>query len=203
MMVMSMMAALLGGAARADQSPEQLVHSTADVILAEIKKNRDLYANNYDALYKMAEEKVLPHFDFRRMSQWVLGRNWRTATPEQRDRFVTEFRDLLVATYSTALLSYKDQKIIYIPVPFKPGDTEALVKTEVVQGGGQPNIPIHYDFYKNRDGAWKVYDIKIEGVSIVVNYRSVYASKIRDKGLDALIAEIAANNKAKRNTAKK
>jgi len=73
----------------------------------------------------------------------------------------------------------------------------------VVQGGGQPNIPIHYDFYKNRDGAWKVYDIKIEGVSIVVNYRSVYASKIRDKGLDALIAEIAANNKAKRNTAKK
>jgi len=202
-LVVSMLVSGFGAVARADTSPEQLVHSTADVILAEIKKNRNLYANNYDALYKMAEEKVLPHFDFRRMSQWVLGRHWRTATPEQRDRFVAEFRDLLVATYSTALLSYKDQEIIYLSVPLKPGDSEALVKTEVKQGGGQPNIPIHYDFYKNRDGAWKVYDIKIDGISIVVNYRSVYASKIRDKGLDALIAEIADSNKAKRKSAKK
>jgi len=190
-------------AARADMTPENLVHSTADVILAEIKKNRQLYANNYDRLYKMAEEKVLPHFDFRRMSQWVLGRAWRTATAEQRDKFVSEFRDLLVGTYSTALLSYKDQEIVYLPVPFKPTDTEALVKTEVKQGGGQPNIPIHYDFYKNSQGAWKVYDIKIDGVSIVVNYRSVYATKIRDKGLDGLIAEIAASNKSKRTVSKK
>jgi len=190
-------------AARADMTPENLVHSTADVILAEIKKNRQLYANNYDRLYKMAEEKVLPHFDFRRMSQWVLGRAWRTATAEQRDKFVSEFRDLLVGTYSTALLSYKDQEIVYLPVPFKPTDTEALVKTEVKQGGGQPNIPIHYDFYKNAQGAWKVYDIKIDGVSIVVNYRSVYATKIRDKGLDALIEEISAGNKKKHNVSKK
>jgi len=197
------LAAVAGGAARAEVTPENLVHSTADVILAEIKKNRDLYAKNYDRLYKMAEEKVLPHFDFRRMAQWVLGRNWKEATPEQRDRFVAEFRDLLVATYSTALLSYKDQEIVYLPVPFKPTDTEALVKTEVKQGRGQPNIPIHYDFYKNKDGAWKVYDIKIDGVSIVVNYRSVYASKIREKGLDALIAEIAASNNQKRNSGKK
>jgi len=183
------------GLVRAEQTPEQLVRSTADVILTEIKKNRELYTKNYAKLYQMADEKVLPHFDFRRMSQWVLGRAWRNATPEQRDRFVAAFRDLLVRTYSTALLNYRDQEIIYIPVPFKPGDDEALVKTEVKQSGGQPNIPIHYSFFKNRDGAWKVYDVTIEGVSLVTNYRSVYTTKIRDKGIDALIADINESNR--------
>jgi len=183
------------GVVRAEISPEQLVRSTADVILAEIKKNREVYSKDFAKLYKMADEKVLPHFDFRRMSQWVLGRSWRDATPEQRDRFVSAFRDLLVRTYSTALLNYKDQEIVYLPVPVQAGSDEALVKTEVKQSGGQPNIPIYYSFYKNRDGAWKVYDVTIEGVSLVTNYRSVYATKIREKGIDALIREIEDNNK--------
>ena len=186
------------GVARAEIPPEDLVRSTADVILVEIKKNRDLYSKDNDKLYKMAEEKVLPHFDFRRMSQWVLGRFWREASAEQRERFVKEFRDLLVATYSIALLSYKDQEIIYLPVLHKPNEDDVLVKTEVKQGGGQPNIPIHYSFYKNSAGEWKVYDIIIEGVSIVTNYRSVYATKIREQGMEALINEVAANNRAKR-----
>jgi phospholipid transport system substrate-binding protein len=190
-------------AAQAETLPEELVRSTADVILAEIKKNRDLYSKDYDKLYKMAEEKVLPHFDFRRMSQFVLGRFWREASAEQRDRFTKEFRDLLVATYSIALLSYKDQEIVYLPVQRKPTDEDVLVKTEVKQGGGQPNIPIHYSFYKNSAGQWKVYDIVIEGVSIVTNYRSVYATKIREQGMDALINEVAANNRSKRASGKK
>ncbi len=183
------------GVVRAEVAPEQLVRSTADVILSEIKKNREVYSKDYAKLYKMADEKVLPHFDFRRMSQWVLGRSWRDATPEQREQFVAVFRDLLVRTYSTALLNYKDQEIIYLPVPVQAGSDEALVKTEVKQGGGQPNIPIHYSFYKNRDGQWKVYDVTIEGVSLVTNYRSVYATKIREKGIDALISEIGDSNK--------
>lgn len=180
----------------AEVPPEDLVRKTAEVILAEIKANRDLYAKNYAKLYKMADEKVLPHFDFRRMSQWVLGRAWKEATPEQRDRFTAEFRDLLVGTYSQALLNYTDQEIVYLPVQRKPEDTEVTVKTEVKQSSG-PNIPINYSFYK-KDGAWKVYDISIEGVSLVTNYRSVYATKVREKGLDGLIAEIASNNKKKR-----
>jgi len=186
------------GVAHAEVAPEELVRKTADEILAEIKAHRDVYAKDYAKLYKMADEKVLLHFDFRRMSQWVLGRFWKQATPEQRGRFTSEFRDLLVGTYSQALLNYNDQKIIYLPVQRKPQDTEATVKTEVKQTGGQPNIPIHYSFYKNKDGAWKVYDITIEGVSLVTNYRSIYATKIREKGMDALIAEIADNNKQKR-----
>jgi len=195
----------VAGMARAETAPEELVRVTADQILAEIKAHRDVYARDYARLYKMADEKVLPHFDFRRMSQWVLGRFWRDATPEQRERFTSEFRDLLVGTYSQALLNYNDQKIVYLPVQRKPDDTEVTVKTEVKQSGGQPNIPIHYSFYKNKDGAWKVYDISIEGVSLVTNYRSVYATKIRERGMDALIAEIADNNKQKRaaGTAKK
>ena len=195
----------LPGAVRAEMAPEELVRKTADEILAEIKAHRDVYSRDYAKLYKMADEKVLLHFDFRRMSQWVLGRFWKEATPEQREHFTSEFRDLLVGTYSQALLNYNDQKIVYLPVQRKPDDTEVTVKTEVKQTGGQPNIPIHYSFYKNKDGAWKVYDITIEGVSLVTNYRSVYATKIREKGLDALIAEIADNNKQKRaaGTAKK
>ena len=188
----------LVGAARAEVAPEELVRKTADEILTEIKAHRDLYAKDYAKLYKMADEKVLLHFDFRRMAQWVLGRSWKEATPEQRERFTAEFRDLLVGTYSQALLNYTDQKIVYLPVQRKPADTEVTVKTEVKQSGGQPNIPIHYSFYRNKDGAWKVYDISIEGVSLVTNYRSVYATKVREKGVDTLIADIAENNKQKR-----
>jgi len=188
----------LQGVARAEVAPDELVRKTADEILTEIKVHRDVYTRDYAKLYKMADEKVLLHFDFRRMSQWVLGRFWKEATAEQRERFTGEFRDLLVGTYSQALLNYTDQKIIYLPVQRKPDDTEVTVKTEVKQTGGQPNIPIHYSFYRNKDGAWKVYDITIEGVSLVTNYRSVYATKIREKGMDALIAEITDNNKQKR-----
>lgn len=186
------------GVARADVMPEDLVRDTTKFILADVKKNHDLYARDHGQLYKMAEEKVLPHFDFRRMSQWVLGRAWRDATPDQRDRFTAAFRDHLVATYSTALLNYRDEEIVYLPVQHKPGEDDVVVKTEVKQGGGQPNIPIHYSFYKNSQGEWKVYDISIEGVSLVTNYRSVYATKVRDKGMDALITEITDNNKQKR-----
>lgn len=192
-----LLASLTGLVRAAEVPPEELVRKTAEVILAEIKAHRAVYAKDYAKLYKMADEKVLMHFDFRRMSQWVLGRSWKDATAEQRDRFTTEFRDLLVGTYAQALLNYTDQEIVYLPVQRKPEDTEVTVKTEVKQSSG-PNIPIHYTFYKNKEGAWKVYDISIEGVSLVTNYRSVYSTKIRDKGMDALITEIADNNKKKR-----
>lgn len=197
LLIGTLLFSLAGIVRAAEVPPEDLVRKTAEVILAEIKAHRDVYAKDYAKLYKMADEKVLLHFDFRRMSQWVLGRSWKDATPQQRDRFTTEFRDLLVGTYSQALLNYTDLEIVYLPVQRKPEDTEVTVKTEVKQSSG-PNIPIYYNFYKNKEGAWKVYDISIEGVSLVTNYRSVYASKVREKGMDALIAEIAANNKKKR-----
>ena len=178
-------------AVRAAVPPEQLVHQTTNQILETIKAHREVYAKDHDKLYQLAEEKVLPYFDFVRMSQWVLGRNWRTASEEQRTRFVTLFRDLLVRTYSTALLQYTDQKIIYLPVSAAPGSTQMLVRTEVQQSGGAPDIPIYYSFYKNRSGDWKVYDVSIDGVSLVTNYRSVYAEKIRREGMDALLDSLS------------
>ena len=194
--------ALLSGALQANTDtatpPDELVHKTTDEMLATIKANRSAYAQDHTKLYKMAEEKVLPHFDFARMSQWVLGLNWRQATPEQRGRFVAQFRDLLVRTYSTALLNYTSQQIVYHPLTIKPTDKEVLVKTAVKQSGGAPPIPINYSFYKNKDGDWKVYDVTIDGVSLVTNYRSVYASKVREQGMDGLLASMADSAKAAR-----
>lgn len=180
--------------ALAETPPEQIVRETTDEILRIVRADKKSFERDHRKLYKLADEKVLPHFDFVRMSQWVLGRHWRDATPEQRGRFVVEFRDLLVRTYSTALLNYTDQEIVVLPVARKPGDEEVTVKTEVRQKGGAPNVPIHYTFYKKGD-AWKVYDVSIEGVSLVTNYRSVYATKIREEGLEALLVSMAQSNR--------
>jgi phospholipid transport system substrate-binding protein len=181
----------------ASAPPDELVRKTTEEILALTKANREAYTKDLSKLYKMADEKVLPHFDFSRMAQWVLGANWRSATPEQRTRFTGEFRTLLVRTYATALLNYTDQKIIYLPLVSKPDDTDVVVKTEVKQTSGGPNIPIHYTFYKKNDD-WKVYDVSIEGVSLVTNYRSVYSGKIRNEGMEALIASVAQSNQSAR-----
>lgn len=181
-------------AQQAQQEPEALVRQVTQEIVELIKKNRDVYSKDLNKLYAMVDEKVLPHFDFTRMSQWVLGRHWREATEEQRQRFIKEFRDLLVRTYATALLNYTDQEIVYLPSQ-KRGENEVTVKTEIKQSGG-PGVPIQYTFYKGPQG-WKVYDVVIEGVSLVANYRSVYASKIKQQGLDAVIASMAKDNKLK------
>ncbi len=177
--------------AQAQTPPDQLVRATTEEILRLLKANREVYQRDKSALYAMVDKEVLPHFDFERMSQWVLGRYWRTATPEQRERFVKEFRDLLVRTYATALLNYRDEKVVYLPFTGKPDDKQVIVRTEIKQTSGAPNIPISYSFYNKGGADWKVYDVSIEGVSLVTNYRTTYADKIRRDGLDALIASIA------------
>jgi len=173
----------------AGPAPDQLVKENVARIIELLKANRDAYARDHKKLYAMVQEQVLPHFDFRVMSRSVLGRYWREASEEQRERFVDEFRDLLVRTYATALLKYTNEEVRYLPFRFNPNDKTAVVKTEVVQQGGPP-IPIHYSFYQTESG-WKVYDVAIEGVSLVTNYRSTYATKVKTEGLDALIASMA------------
>lgn len=174
--------------------PEKLVHQVADRIIELIKAHRDEYAADHSKLYAMVDREVLPYFDFRVMSRSVLGRYWRQANDEQRERFVKEFRELLVRTYATALLKYTNETIRYLPVFAKPEDKTVLVRTEVVQGGGSSNIPLYYSFYRGADG-WKIYDVSIEGVSLVTNYRSTYGEKIRNQGLDALIASLTRDNR--------
>ena len=181
-------------AASAQQTaPDQLVQKVTERILELIKANREEYARDHQKLFSMVDREVLPYFDFRVMSRSVLARYWRDASEEQRKRFIEEFRDLLVGTYATALLKYNDEEIRYRPLRAEPDDKTVLVRTEVVQPGGQ-NIPLNYSFYRSKDG-WKVYDVSVGGVSLVTNYRSTYAEKIRREGLDKLIAELSEANR--------
>jgi len=181
------------GAAWAIQSPQVLVQQTADQMLSKLRAERQVIEQHPGRIYDLVNEIVLSHFDFERMSSWVLGKYWRSATPDQRKRFVEEFRNLLVRTYAKSLSSYQDNKISYLPLRSTPQDTDVKVRTEVDQPGGFP-IPIDYSLYLKGD-EWKVYDVTIDGVSLVTNYRTTFANQIRQDGLDKLIVTLADRNK--------
>ena len=178
----------------AQAAPDKLVRDNTDKIISLIKAHRDTYTKDNKKLYAMVNEVVLPHFDFRKMAQLVLGVSWRQANEDQRARFANEFRDLLVRTYATVLLKYNNEEVVYLPYKPSPGEKTTTVKVEVKLGGGAPPVPIHYDFYLT-DTAWKVYDVVIDGVSLVTNYRATYADRIKNEGLDALIASLAKSNR--------
>tara|TARA_B110000259_G_scaffold159028_1_gene181802 strand:+ start:3480 stop:4082 length:603 start_codon:yes stop_codon:yes gene_type:complete len=173
--------------------PDELVRKTADDVISTIKQDIDIQAGDTNKIYKLAEEKILPNFDFERISRLVLGKAWRKATDKQKTEFKYEFKNLLLRTYAVALSKYKDQKIEYKPLRMKPTDEIVTVKTEIIQSGGQP-IDVDYALAKQDDG-WLVIDIIIEGVSLVTNYRSQFASEIKKNGMDSLIIELAKKNK--------
>ena len=182
----------LAGAAHAAAPPDQLVRETTDEVLSQLTENRDAMKQNPERLYRMVNDIVLPHFDFERMSRYVLGKHWRDADPEQQEQFVEEFRTLLVRTYATALFEYTGQEIVYKPFRHEEGDKKAIVKTEVKAQDGPP-IPIDYALMQEGEG-WKVFDIKIDGLSLVTNYRSQYGRTIQTQGIDTLIASLSEKN---------
>jgi phospholipid transport system substrate-binding protein len=170
-----------------------LVKDTTERVLAVLRKEHDALKAHPERIYALAEKIVLPHFDFQRMSRLVLGRYWRTASPQQQARFVDEFRTQLVRTYGTALLDYTNQTITYSPVRAAPDATDILVHAEVQPPGGMP-IPIDYRMYV-KEGTWKVYDVIVDGVSLVTNYRNSFAEEIRKSGMDGLIKAMAQHNR--------
>lgn len=182
------------GLAHAEVTPDALVKQTADDVLATLKSDKDVQAGNQKKIYTIAEEKILPNFDFDRVCRMVLGKNWKVATPEQQAGFQKEFRSLLLRTYASALGKYKDQVIEFKPMRADTDDNNVSVKTQIVQPGGQP-IAVDYSLVKSANG-WKVYDIVIEGVSLVTNYRSQFSTEIRQNGLDSLIKKLAEKNRA-------
>jgi phospholipid transport system substrate-binding protein len=177
-----------------DTPPDQIARNATDKIIELLKSNKDAYAKDHRTLYAMVDEHVLPHFDFRAMSRTVLGRNWRSASEEQRTRFISEFRNLLVRTYATALLKYNNEQIVYLPFRMSPDDRTATVKSEVRRTDGGPSIAINYNFY-HTDAGWKVYDVSIEGASLVTTYQSTYSERVQREGLDELIASLERDNK--------
>lgn len=180
--------------AHAEISADELVKQTADDVLASIKNDKDIQAGNQQKIFALAEEKILPNFDFDRVCRMVLGKNWKSATPDQQAVFQKEFRSLLLRTYATALGKYKNQVIEYKPMRAEPDAKNVSVKTQILQPGGQP-IAVDYSLVKI-DGGWKVYDIVIESVSLVTNYRSQFSNEIRTNGLDSLNKKLAEKNKA-------
>jgi len=179
----------------ADSPPDQVARDVTDKILPLLKANKAEYNRDHRKLYAMVNEQVLPYFDFQAMSRTVLGRYWRQASADQRQRFTQEFRDLLVRTYATALLKYNDEKIVYLPFRMDPSSRIAMVRSEVRRTDGGPPIAINYSFY-HTDNGWKVYDLAVEGASLVTTYQSTYAERVGRDGLDALIASLARDNKA-------
>jgi phospholipid transport system substrate-binding protein len=176
------------------EAPDELVKRTAEDVLSTVKSDADIQAGNQDKIFALAEEKILPNFNFDKVSRLVLGKNWTIATPEQKAAFQNEFRTLLIRTYATALSKYKNQTIEYKPMRMAEGADTVSVKTAILQPGGQP-IAVDYSLEKKAD-TWKVYDIVIEGVSLVTNYRGQFAQEIRQNGLDSLIKKLGDKNKA-------
>lgn len=187
------LAAFFSGPVLAIQAPEDLVTETTDKITSALRVEQDKIKANPKRLYEIVDEIVLPHFDFQRMSRWALGKYWRKAKDNERTQFTREFRTLLVRTYAKALNDNYDQKIDMLPVRMRKEGKEATVRTEVQQSAGFP-IPIDYKMYIKGD-AWKVYDVSVDAISLVANYRSSFAKEIRKDGLPKLIARLADRNK--------
>lgn len=179
--------------AMAAVGPDELVKNTAEDVLGIIKKDKDIQNGDQRKVFALAEEKILPNFNFDRVCRMVLGKHWNRASKEQQEAFQREFRSLLLRTYATALSKYRNQTIDYKPLRSQPGDTEVTVKTEILQPGGQP-VAVDYALEKTADN-WKVYDIVIEGVSLVTNYRSQFSNEIKQSGMDGLIQKLAQKNK--------
>ena len=179
--------------AAAQEAPDALVKRVSGEALATIKSDPQIQAGDVAHIRELIETKLAPHFDMMRMTSLAMGKNWRTASPEQQKRLADEFRTLLVRTYSTALNKYRDETIEYKPLRMNPGDTDVIVRTLVVRQGGQP-VPIDYSMEKTPDG-WKAYDVIIGGVSLVTNYRDEFNQQVQSGGIDGLIKTLSERNK--------
>jgi phospholipid transport system substrate-binding protein len=182
-------------AAAQDLAPDALVRKSIDEVIGLIKADRDLQAGNPGKLHALVEEKVLPHFNFTRMTRLAVGRNWSQASDAQKEALTREFQTLLVRTYSTSLSQYRNQTIDVKPAKVAPGDADTLVKTVVNQAGGGPPIPIDYSMERT-DRGWKVYDVVVDGVSLVTTYRGSFNEQIQKSGVDGLVKTLADRNRS-------
>jgi phospholipid transport system substrate-binding protein len=176
-----------------ENAPDALVKNVTNDVLAIVRQDKEIQSGNTKRAIELVEQKVLPHFDFTRMTRLAVGRDWRHASAEQQKALTEEFKTLLVRTYSNALTAYKNQSIDFRATRLQPSDTDVTVRTEVKQPGARP-IGIDYNLEKEAD-AWKVYDVVVGGVSLVTNYRESFAAEVRSGGIDGLINSLRTKNK--------
>lgn len=185
----------------ADVAPDQLLQEKARSVMAELQRDGGAIRNDINKLYDLVEREILPLVDFTSMSKLILGKHWKQATPEQRKAFIHAFRDLLVNTYTKSLKQYANQEIRFFPNRTRIKGKYATVYSEFVPGNGQRNVPVIYKLRKDKNGNWKAYNLEIEGLSVVKNFRTDFNAEINAKGLDALIARLEREQKARRQEA--
>ncbi len=183
----------LAGIAQAEVvAPDVLIRNTAQEVIDIVKKDTDIKAGNQAKILALVDAKVLPNFDFARMTQLAVGKYWRTASQSQKQALVTEFRNMLVRTYTKAFSLYRDQTLEVAPLSLASGDSEAMVKSRILKQGGQATT-VDYRMRKTDDG-WKVFDVSIEGVSMVTSYRGTFDTQIQQSGIDGLIKTLTETN---------
>ena len=172
----------------AELGPDALVRQITDDVMSAILQDKALQAGDKEKALALAEQKILPHIDFRAMTQLALGRNWSKATPAQQEQVVNGFRSMLIRTYSNAIGAYKGQKMEVKPTRMDPGDTDVTVRNSYLSPG-RPAVEVDYRMEKTPEG-WKIYDIVFDGVSLVATYRSEFAQQVRNGGIEGLIARL-------------
>ncbi len=173
--------------------PDALAKSVTDDVLTVLRADKDIQAGNRKKLIDLVEKKVLPHFNFVRMTQLAAGRHWRQASPEQQKSLVEEFRTLLVQTYAATFTAYRDQQVEYRPLRMQPDDTDVVVKSLINQPGGKP-VTVDYKMEKSNAG-WKVYDVVVADLSLVQSYRGTFNTEVQKGGIDGLVKALAEKNK--------
>ena len=180
-------------------APDVLVKAVTLEVVDIIQKDKDIQKGDRKKVIALIETKVLPHFNFQAMTSSAVGRNWDKANAEQKARLMEEFKTLLVRTYSSALSAYSSQKFDFRPLRAKPTDTDVTVNVRVLQSGNQP-VTIDYDMEKRPTG-WKVWDVRVGGISLVANYRTEFDNVIRESGVDGLIKALRAKNNSNESAA--
>ena len=177
-----------------DVAPDALIKQVSDEVLQIVRSDKAIQAGDMKRISEVVDAKMLPHVNFTRMTSLAVGRDWRNATPEQRDALAAEFKTLLIRSYAGALSNYRDQQIVFKPFKMKADETDVLVRTEVRQPAAQP-VGIDYNVMKTPEG-WKIYDVAVAGVSLVTNYREEFGRDIRANGIDGLIKSLHEKNRS-------
>jgi phospholipid transport system substrate-binding protein len=193
-LLLALLLACLPSIAAADEvGPDQLVRTLLNDVLAVVKQERHIPPEQSKKLAEVVQTRVIPHFDFRRMTRTAMAVNWRRATPDQQQSLVDEFRTLLTRTYSAALSLYRDQAVDFKPLRSRGDEKEVTVRSEVRGSGPQP-VTVDYVLEKTA-GGWKIFDVKVAGVSLVSTYRDEFASYVREGGIDGLIKLLGSRNR--------
>lgn len=191
----AMAAISVAGAVRAqDMAPDVLVKNVTLEVVDIVRADKDIQAGDRKKVVALIEAKVLPHFNFDAMTASAVARHWTKASAEQKARLTDEFRTLLVRTYASSIAAYKDQRFDFRPLRAKPTDTDVTVTVRMMQSGAQP-VQLEYDMEKRPNG-WKVWDVRVAGISLVANYRTEFDNQVRDGGIDGLIKTLRAKNQS-------